>query len=758
MRSLLACLIVAVAAAPLHADIIRLKNGNTIEGKVIAQTDTKVRVKTGDGEVSLPRDRIASIVKRETPLEAYAQQAAELPDDKAQPHFDLAEYCIRHNLRTQAIATLRRGLAIEPANADALATLRRLITPRAQRLIGSAKKLQAEGHYVEAEKPLIDLLDQYPESGLAARAHHLLAVGYAARKQHDKAFTRWRRALKADPGFAEACEGAAQAAIELGRWDDALTFTERALQGKGADADAKPFRERAATLRELAKLETAAKPDAKDPAQLARLGDLLFRLGLPARGLRRIEDAYDAGARSPRILNLLADHYESTGQVGRALDACNELAKANIASDELVRRRARLQPLLLIPKALATRDPRDREALLRQIARSGASFQYIENALREFAVRPECPTGRVEGTLVVDETLARAPFLCYVPKGYTPRRAWPLAIALHRDHDSPKNHFFNWETVANSERYILLFPTAREKGTWKYMDIHVVLSALRHAIKTYNIDTNRVVLSGTGTGGLLAWAVALRHPDRFAGLITRSSPIDDVSQLYLPNALSLPVYQLAGERSNPDILGTGRGAETLLRRYGSDSQREEVPGHRHPALPELNPKVLLWMDTHTRDPYPSRIHLATFEHANATAYWLRVERFASTVFDPDKRITAPRTPVGYEYSPEQLRDIYLSEMKTSLGVVSAAVRPRNRIDITARHVVELTVSLDDRLVDLDKPVHITVNGKLAFSGKVLRSLEYLFETARLHGDPRLACSARVLVHVPRGVGRDPEAH
>jgi hypothetical protein len=60
-------------------------------------------------------------------------------------------------------------------------------------------------------------------------------------------------------------------------------------------------------------------------------------------------------------------------------------------------------------------------------------------------------------------------------------------------------------------------------------------------------------------------------------------------------------------------------------------------------------------------------------------------------------------------------------------------------------------------VDLDKPVQIVVNGKLAFKDIAHRSLEYLFESARLHGDPRLAASARVEVNVGRGAGRDPGA-
>jgi TolA-binding protein/pimeloyl-ACP methyl ester carboxylesterase len=757
MRRLSLPLLLLLAAPAVRADLIRLKNGSVIEGKVIARTAEAIRLKTGDGEMSVPRSRIESIEERETPFEVYTQRAAELPENDAQAHIELAEYCVRHDLHAQAIAMLRQALAIDPDHSGARAALKRIIDPRARRLIRSARRYQEDGQFVEAEKPLIDVLDNYPESRYAAEAHHLLAVGYAERKDYDKAFVRWRRALKADPTFFDAAEGAARAALELSRWADALTFTERALAIQGEAPEAQALRQRAEALRELVEVKQQAQETPKDPKLLSRQGELLFRLGLADRAFRRLEEAYEAGARSPELLNRLADQYERTGQVGRAYELCDQLAKLGPASDELVRRRARLKPLLLIPDALGTRDPDVREDILRRIARSGASFEYIENALREYTVRPDAEPGRTDGSFLVDEILVRTDYIAYVPKGYTPRRSWPLVIALHREDDKPSNHFFNWETVANSERYLLLLPAVPEEQDWEYDHIRVVLSALEHAVETWNVDTNRVFLSGTGTGGLLAWATALRYPDRFAGLLTRTAPIDDVSKLYLPNAVNLAVYQLAPERTNPDVLRTGRDAAEVLERYGAAALREEVPGRRHPALPELNPKVLQWMDNARRRPYPRRVNLTTFEHAAGKAYWVRIDEFADSVFDPDRKLRAPKSPLNFQYSPEQLRQIYLDEMRARLAFVAAVASPGGRIEVSTKHVNALTVSLDDRLVDLDEPVTLILNGRRIFQGKVHRSLEYLFENARLHGDPRLACSARLEISVTRAAARDPGA-
>ena len=56
--------------------------------------------------------------------------------------------------------------------------------------------------------------------------------------------------------------------------------------------------------------------------------------------------------------------------------------------------------------------------------------------------------------------------------------------------------------------------------------------------------------------------------------------------------------------------------------------------------------------------------------------------------------------------------------------------------------------LHDRLVDLDKPIEIRVNGVKVFSGKVARSIPFAFEEARTLDDERRIYAAVVTVDVP----------
>jgi hypothetical protein len=88
------------------------------------------------------------------------------------------------------------------------------------------------------------------------------------------------------------------------------------------------------------------------------------------------------------------------------------------------------------------------------------------------------------------------------------------------------------------------------------------------------------------------------------------------------------------------------------------------------------------------------------------------------------------------------------EADTRQAFVHAAVAGPSRVDITARWARKLTVYLHDRLVNLDQPVEIRVNGVQAFSGKPARSAVTALSGARARGDERLIDAAAISVDVP----------
>ncbi|MBE7462167.1 MAG: hypothetical protein HS116_01625 [Planctomycetes bacterium] len=118
-----AALLLALGLAPAaHADIVVLKNGKQLEGRVVEKDDSVV-VHLGYGSIVVKRDQIERIVKKETPLDTYHERASELakahcgeaPDRPAAARawFELAGWCGQQNLPRQREEALARVLSFD---------------------------------------------------------------------------------------------------------------------------------------------------------------------------------------------------------------------------------------------------------------------------------------------------------------------------------------------------------------------------------------------------------------------------------------------------------------------------------------------------------------------------------------------------------------------------------------------------------------------------------------------------------------------
>ncbi|MEA2095084.1 MAG: alpha/beta hydrolase-fold protein, partial [Candidatus Cloacimonadota bacterium] len=124
----------------------------------------------------------------------------------------------------------------------------------------------------------------------------------------------------------------------------------------------------------------------------------------------------------------------------------------------------------------------------------------------------------------VNDTLA-APYVVYVPKGYDCNTKTPLVIYLHggvstkRFHETPleyaeQNYFTEY---ARENNWIVVYPMANnETAWWNLTGINNLKAQIRKLKSQYNIDDNRIYISGFSDGGSGAYHLALNAPDDFA--------------------------------------------------------------------------------------------------------------------------------------------------------------------------------------------------------------------------------------------------
>jgi len=252
---------------------------------------------------------------------------------------------------------------------------------------------------------------------------------------------------------------------------------------------------------------------------------------------------------------------------------------------------------------------------------------------------------------------------------------------------------------------------------WHEPHIDVLFDRLiQDAIVLGEVNPNRVYLMGYSAGGDGVYQLAPRMADRFAAAAMMAGHPNDASPLGLRN-IGFTIHVGANDNGyhRNEVAAEWKQKLDDLQKADPDGYRHEVQLHEGRGhWMNLEDKAALpWMAGFTRDPLPARVvwHQSTVTHDRF--YWLAV-------------------PKG-DAKPGQL-------------VVATRAGQDLRIEKTDG-LTTLTLLLSDAVLNLDKPVSVSMNGKNLFTGIVPRTVRSLQSTLAARGDPFLTFDASLTVTV-----------
>jgi dienelactone hydrolase len=398
----------------------------------------------------------------------------------------------------------------------------------------------------------------------------------------------------------------------------------------------------------------------------------------------------------------------------------------------------------LAARALHEDDKDKRQALVVQLRK--LDLAAVEKAIRTpTRPAPKIPLGKpVERTSKSDFDGEAFKYVLYLPDGYDPARPWPLLVTLHgTNHDGDPAWGMNWIQAswllcaAARQKLVILSPTT-VRHTWNTRAGHsYVLTALREAMEELNIDPNRLYLDGMSMGGGGTFRLAEHHPDRWAAIAPRCN-LPDIRQkkdksfitMLAENYRGVPLWWVVGAKDLKISIELARAAKPEIEAAKGEFVYREYPEGDHVWNIQNDDEVLEWYEKHARNPYPEEIVYKSYEKIFPGAWWLEATKRnePQPVVMVHLDMNAKESERRSEYRPP---------------VMMRSKRKGNAIEVTCEEVKELRVWLDDAMVDLDKPVTITVNGKKLHDAVVKRSVDTLIEEARRRHDPSMTFSAYV---------------
>ena len=255
------------------------------------------------------------------------------------------------------------------------------------------------------------------------------------------------------------------------------------------------------------------------------------------------------------------------------------------------------------------------------------------------------------------------PYGIYVPPGYKPENSYPLVIMLHGamsnhrlalrrvfghtnlpgENDAKASRYFpDWKP----ENYIVATPYAR--GTMGYQGIpeEDVWKLIETCRENFNIDENRIYLTGLSMGGGGTLYLGMRRPDLFAAIAPVCPAPPSAFYPLTGNALNLPV---AIHQGGADPVVRPEGTRWIVDEFQNKNtliEYYEYPGVQHDSWAQAygNGNIFRWFDGQTRNPYPERVRYSTERYKYNRAYWVKFDKLnPGTLANIDARFTAKNT-------------------------------------------------------------------------------------------------------------------
>lgn len=331
------------------------------------------------------------------------------------------------------------------------------------------------------------------------------------------------------------------------------------------------------------------------------------------------------------------------------------------------------------------------------------------------------------------------PYTIYVPEGYDPSQEHPLHINLHgftSSHSEVAAFYPDFlRQLGEARDAIVLSPEARGPGLgYENAGELDVLESMADVVNRYNVDFERITLSGYSMGGSGTFRLVALYPDLFAkGFPIVGSGTDEREAGLLPNLRNVPILMWNG--SNDELVPATAylPTEQELKDLGYQHELDVFLGFDHfmfgfeddwgPARDFLDGAFLgdaTVEDTPTHITYrrvldqePSLPNDAGWELSHDKAYWVSDIELAgdaaSGLVDVRSEAFGDAPPVlvnirGAGTDPHQ----HLKRgTRWDESVEAAPVR--NKLDVTLDAVSAVTFWVDEANVDPAKPLVLAVD-------------------------------------------------
>jgi len=197
-------------------------------------------------------------------------------------------------------------------------------------------------------------------------------------------------------------------------------------------------------------------------------------------------------------------------------------------------------------------------------------------------------------------------YLLFLPEGYGEKQQrWPMILFLHgageRGSDLKEVKRHGPPKIVEKQKdfpFIVVSPQC-PKDDWWPEKVEVLINLLDDIVARYDVDTDKIYLTGLSMGGHGTWALASAYPDRFAAI----APVCGGGSRYMACKLKdIPVWAFHGAKDKVVPLKESEEMVNATKKLGGNARLTVYPDAGHDSWTETynNQELYDWFLQHRK--------------------------------------------------------------------------------------------------------------------------------------------------------------